>query len=87
MTRLGTCAHTFEVQELFEVKADAQPHERKGRRVLDRVMYLCAWMGGIGPLPPPVSRAIGGGVPLGPGDCDACPLFKPVRLRPGREVI
>lgn len=36
MTRLGTCAHTFEVQELFEVKADAQKRPANGREHVGR---------------------------------------------------
>jgi hypothetical protein len=69
MSKVGTCAHTFEIQEAYVVNAG------RTTRIDDPQQYQCTW-GDKHHMPPPLIRAVATNH-IHPGDCDVCPHYQP----------
>lgn len=79
VSRLGTCRHNFQIQEMYEVPVHRQPHQPAEVRIDRPEVYTCEWLRTLGSLPPPLARASGGFV-LAPTDCDNCACYEAVKI-------
>ncbi len=75
MSRLGTCKHTHQIQEMWLIPMHRQPHEPTEQHVTLPDEYTCQWLDTAGDLPPPIRR-MHGGFTLKPTDCDNCSRYE-----------
>lgn len=84
MSKLGTCRHSHQIQEMWRIAMRRQPHEPAEEHVLLPEEYTCQWLDTAGDLPPPIKRRHGG-FDLRAGDCDECARFQPPDVRSATE--
>jgi hypothetical protein len=73
MSRLGTCKHAWNIQEMWRV----DPATGREQRVVDASdEFTCQYLDTLSALPPPIARR-NGGFDLEKDDCDRCPLYEP----------
>lgn len=79
MSRLGTCKHSHQIQEMWLIPLSpdySHPHTgSNAEHVTAPEEYTCQWLDGAGDLPPPIKRQHGG-FSLRPTDCDNCTRFE-----------
>lgn len=78
MSRLGTCRHCWQIQEMYIVPLHPQPHEAAETKIDQPEAYECGWEPAEG-MPPPLRRKAGG-LFLKDDDCDKCSFYEPVRV-------
>jgi len=77
MSRLGTCRHAYQIQDMWRVPLSHHPHEAaEQHRALPEGKYTCQWLDTAGDLPPPIRR-MHGGFALRERNCDGCARHAP----------
>jgi hypothetical protein len=76
VSKLGTCKHTYQIQEMWTIRLNPQPHEVLEEYHPSPERYTCQWLDQFGELPPTIKRRNGGFEVRGT-DCDECVHYAP----------